>query len=125
MDLQHLCSMIQSLYSMNQWGIQIHECKHNITHIGKQYNICINRNRREFTTKYIVDLVEISPSWLVLPYHKAHLNVTLMHEYDDSLIFKAVASGHYQYPKSNANVVDGNKYIEECGSLLILIHLPI
>lgn len=34
-DPQHLHNIIQLLYSMNQQGIGIHECKCNTTHIGK------------------------------------------------------------------------------------------
>ena len=36
---------------MDQHSIEIYECKHNITHMGKQYTLCINMKGREFTTK--------------------------------------------------------------------------
>lgn len=35
---------------MNQQGIEIHECKHNTTHIRKQDTLRNNKNKREFTT---------------------------------------------------------------------------
>lgn len=37
------------MYSLNQQGIEIYECEHNTTDIGKQYTLCIDRNRRDFT----------------------------------------------------------------------------
>ena len=36
---------------MDQHSIEIYECKHNITHIGNQYTLCISMKGREFTTK--------------------------------------------------------------------------
>ena len=50
-DLRNQCSIIQSLYSMDQHSIEIYECKHNITNIGKRYTLCIDMEGRDFTTK--------------------------------------------------------------------------
>lgn len=48
-----------------------------------------------------------------------------MHEYGDSLRFKAEAWSHDQSIKSNPGLMGGSKYIGECDSLGITIHLPI
>ena len=84
-----------------------------MTCIGKNVLFVLIKIGESLQTRIVADLVEISPSWLVLPCHKAHLNVTLMHKDDDSLRFKATTWGYDQSQKANPDVMDGSKFIGE------------
>lgn len=86
---------------MDPKGIKIYECKHNITHIGKQSTPCINRNGEILQPNIEVDLVEVSSSWLVLPHHKAQVLCHHNSWNDDSLMIKEATWGHDMSPKSN------------------------
>lgn len=47
--LQHICSIIQSLHSIDQHGIEIHEFI--TSYIGKQSTLCINKNGESYNQK--------------------------------------------------------------------------